>query len=89
MDDYYANLDRVSKPGQVPVPDAAHLADKPAEPPLPPPHEAKADKKAREQAHAKSAKLEKEEMDRVREAVKERVEKQGANGYEQVKEQVR
>jgi hypothetical protein len=89
MDDYYIKVDTAPKPSKVPIPDTSNLAQKQSEPPLPPPSDAKSEKAARATASSKVVKMEKEEMERVRDAIKERVEKQGEKGYQAVKEQVR
>ena len=72
MDDFYENIDKSKKPAKVPVPGAEKVA--------------KAESAHDDDKAAK--KMDRAEMDRVREAIKERVEKQGQRGYEQVRSEV-
>lgn len=72
MDRFHEKVDKARKPANVPVPGAEKVA------------------KA-ESAHSKSReakKFDREEMDRVRDALKERVDKQGKKGYNTVRQEV-
>ncbi|KAK8854512.1 hypothetical protein IAR55_003251 [Kwoniella newhampshirensis] len=89
MDDYYADLSESRKPADVHVPGTKKLAKKQAEPPLPPLKESKQEKKERVQEEKKAKLTEREEIDRVRDAVRARVEEQGKKGQENVKKEIK
>ena len=72
MKQYRDKVDKAQKPAQVPIPGAAKVA--------------KAESAQKDTKEAK--KIDREEMVRVREAIRERVEKQGKKGYETVRQEV-
>ncbi|WVW85264.1 hypothetical protein I302_107302 [Kwoniella bestiolae CBS 10118] len=76
MDDYYNDLEHARKPAEVKVPAADKVAEKKTAPA--PSREAKETKK-----------MEKAEMERVREAIKSRVDEQGKKGLKKVKDEVK
>jgi hypothetical protein len=72
MKQYHDKVDKAQKPAEVPIPGAAKVA--------------KAESAQKDTKEAK--KIDREEMVRVREAIRERVEKQGKKGYETVRQEV-
>ncbi|KAK4689631.1 hypothetical protein P7C73_g490, partial [Tremellales sp. Uapishka_1] len=84
MENFYEAVESSEKPAKVKVPDTKNLGKKTSEPPLPPPNESKEEKKERVAEKKQVDKLDREEMERVREAIKARVNEQGKKGYEKV-----
>jgi len=72
MKQFHSKIDRASKPANIRVPGSEKIA--------------KAESATKDTKEAK--KIDKEEMVRVREAIKERVNQQGKKGYETVRQEV-
>lgn len=72
MDRFHEKVDKARKPANVPIPGAEKVA--------------KAESAQDKSRQAK--KFDREEMNRVRDAIKERVDKQGKKGYETVRTEV-
>nr|XP_031863847.1 uncharacterized protein CI109_000490 [Kwoniella shandongensis]KAA5530919.1 hypothetical protein CI109_000490 [Kwoniella shandongensis] len=89
MDDYYNDLSKSGRPADVHVPGTEKLAKKQPEPPLPPPNESKQEKKERLSEEKKVKGTEKEEIDRVREAIRSRVDEQGKKGQQTAKTEIK
>jgi hypothetical protein len=87
MEDFYDALDHARKPASVHVPDTKNLG-KHSDVPAPGPNESKQEKKERLQEKKKAGKMDRAEMERVRTALKERVDKQGQKGYDKVESEV-
>ncbi|WVQ79772.1 hypothetical protein IAT38_001872 [Cryptococcus sp. DSM 104549] len=88
MDDYFSDLEHSRHPADVEVPGADKIAQKPVTPPAPAADASKQEKKAAAKAEDDFKGMERSEMDRVREALKARVDKQGKQGLAQVKQEI-